>query len=165
MALWRDTTQKQYAVHLQKWQLYCCKKQVDMFSPAVADFLDFLPTELYETNSRYSTLNSARSALSTNTVEEINGTMSNLEDWSTKSNLLLNSSKTKQMLITTQQMSTAHGLKDLPWYLMLQSREKCLKELLHLSFWEYGSMNISNGLITLNTYLLRAMQCYPLFEN
>ena len=49
----------------------------------------------------------------TKTEEKINGTMFKLEDWSTKSNLLLNGSKTKQMLITTQQMSAAHGLKNL----------------------------------------------------
>ena len=48
----------------------------------------------------------------TNIVEKINGNMSNLEEWAASSNLSLNGSKTKQMLITTQQMSSAHGLKD-----------------------------------------------------
>jgi hypothetical protein len=40
------------------------------------------------------------------------GSVAKLEDWATKSNLLLNGSKTKQMLVTTQQMSTAHDLKN-----------------------------------------------------
>ena len=48
----------------------------------------------------------------TNIVDKINGNMSNLEEWAASSNLSLNGSKTKQMLITTQQMSSAHGLKD-----------------------------------------------------
>ena len=36
---------------------------------------------------------------------ELNNTMRTLEDWSTNSNLLLNEKKTKQMIITRDQMS------------------------------------------------------------
>jgi exonuclease III len=45
-------------------------------------------------------------------ANKLNGTMSTLEDWASKSNLLLNETKTKQMLITTQQMSRAHELEN-----------------------------------------------------
>ena len=64
MASWRESTQKQYAGHLQKWQLFCHRRQVDVFSPPITEVLLFL-TELYDTGASYSTLNSARSALST----------------------------------------------------------------------------------------------------
>ena len=64
MASWRESTQKQYAGHLQKWQRFCYRRKIDMFSPTVAEVLEFL-TELYQSNCSYSTLNSARSALST----------------------------------------------------------------------------------------------------
>lgn len=64
MASWRQSTQKQYAGHLQKWQRFCCRRNIDIFSPSVAEVLDFL-TELFESSCSYSTLNTARSALST----------------------------------------------------------------------------------------------------
>ena len=37
-------------------------------------------------------------------------TMSQLESWASESNLLMNGNKTKQMLLTTSQMSKAHNL-------------------------------------------------------
>ena len=64
MASWRDSTQKQYAGYLQKWQRFCCGLKVDTFSPPVEEVLHFL-TELFEANCGYSALNTARSALST----------------------------------------------------------------------------------------------------
>lgn len=64
MASWRDSTQKQYAGYLQKSQRFCSGRKVDTFSPPVEEVLHFL-TELFEANCRYSTLNTARSALST----------------------------------------------------------------------------------------------------
>ena len=36
--------------------------------------------------------------------------MTTLENWAAESNLVLNEKKTKQMLITTSQMSRVHGL-------------------------------------------------------
>ena len=48
----------------------------------------------------------------TATVHKLNDNICNLEDWATKSNLMLNGSKTKQMLIATQQMSAVHAPKD-----------------------------------------------------
>ena len=48
----------------------------------------------------------------TATVHKLNDNICNLEDWAIKSNLMLNRSKTKQILITTHQMSAADALKD-----------------------------------------------------
>ena len=48
----------------------------------------------------------------TATVHKLNDNICNFEDWATKSNLMLNRSKTKWMLIATKQMSAAHALKD-----------------------------------------------------
>ena len=39
-------------------------------------------------------------------------TISQLESWASESNLLMNRNKTKQMLLTTSQMSKAHNLGD-----------------------------------------------------
>ena len=64
MASWRDSTQKQYAGYLQKWQRFCSGQKVDTLLPPVEEVLHFL-TELLEANCGYSALNTARSALST----------------------------------------------------------------------------------------------------
>ena len=64
MASWQDSTQKQYAGYLQKWQRFCSGRKVDIFSPPVEEVLHFL-TELFEANCGYSALNTARSVLST----------------------------------------------------------------------------------------------------
>ena len=64
MASWRDSTQKQYAGYLQKWQRFCSGRKVDTFSPPIEEVLHFL-TELFEDNCGYSALNTTRSALST----------------------------------------------------------------------------------------------------
>ena len=42
----------------------------------------------------------------------MNNTLQSIESWATDSNLLLNETKTKQMLVTTRQMSRAHDLND-----------------------------------------------------
>ena len=44
------------------------------------------------------------------TTVELNDTMRTLKDWSSNLNLLLNGKKTKQMIITTNQMSRQHKL-------------------------------------------------------
>ena len=43
-------------------------------------------------------------------IQTMSKTICNLERWAMNSNLLLNGEKTKQMLITTPQMSRVHGL-------------------------------------------------------
>lgn len=51
-------------MYLNKWKEFCGKLHIDIFSPTVQQVLTFL-TDLYEANASYSTLNTARSALST----------------------------------------------------------------------------------------------------
>ncbi|CAB3982878.1 Hypothetical predicted protein [Paramuricea clavata] len=46
-------------------------------------------------------------------VQEMNDNIQTLETWVTESNLLLNENKTKQMLISTRQMSRTHNLGDI----------------------------------------------------
>ncbi|XP_068726484.1 uncharacterized protein [Montipora capricornis] len=63
MASWRSGTQKQYKVYLEKWILFCREREVNYCSPPISDALEFL-MGLYAQGLGYSTLNTARSALS-----------------------------------------------------------------------------------------------------
>ncbi|XP_074636846.1 uncharacterized protein LOC141894991 [Acropora palmata] len=58
---WRPSTQKQYAVYLKKWTVFCRERQITAYSPTLMDVLEFLHTQLHLS---YSALNTARSALS-----------------------------------------------------------------------------------------------------
>ena len=58
---WRPCTQKQYAVYLKKWAVFCCERQITAYSLTLMDVLEFLHTQLHLS---YSALNTARSALS-----------------------------------------------------------------------------------------------------
>ena len=64
LASWRSGTQKQYETYINKWLNYCCERELDSLHPSVADVIQFLTT-LFEKNLSYSSLNTARSALST----------------------------------------------------------------------------------------------------
>ena len=64
MSSWKPGTQRQYNVYLHKWSHLCAERQVNSLSPTVTDILHFLHT-LYRQDLFYSTLNTARSALST----------------------------------------------------------------------------------------------------
>ena len=64
LASWRSGTQKQYQTYINKWVNYCCERELDSLHPSVADVIQFLTT-LFEKNLSYSSLNTARSALST----------------------------------------------------------------------------------------------------
>lgn len=64
MNSWRDTTKKQYKCYIKKWFAYVNARNMNSDSLSVADILDFL-AQLYEDGLGYSTLNTARSALST----------------------------------------------------------------------------------------------------
>ena len=68
---WREGTQKQYRVYLQKWISFCRGRHTDPVQPTVAAAVDFL-TELLDSGLGYSGLNTARCALSTFTVLEGN---------------------------------------------------------------------------------------------
>ena len=54
----------QYQTYINKWLNYCCERELDSLHPSVADVIQFLTT-LFEKNLSYSSLNTARSALST----------------------------------------------------------------------------------------------------
>jgi hypothetical protein len=64
MQSWRGSTKKQYACYINQWTAFCAEKQVDNICPPVASVLDFL-TELYHKGLKHSSINTARSALST----------------------------------------------------------------------------------------------------
>lgn len=63
MASWRAGTKKQYKTYLEKWLLFCHEREVDYCSPPISAALEFL-MGLYAQGLGYSTLNTARSALS-----------------------------------------------------------------------------------------------------
>ena len=63
LASWRDGTKSQYQTHLLKWFAYCKDKSCNILSPPVAVALDFLAT-LFHSGLSYSSINTARSALS-----------------------------------------------------------------------------------------------------
>ena len=63
MASWRSSTQKQYKTYIEQWVKFCGDRKINCHSPQIGEALDFL-AGLYDKNLRYSTLNTARSALS-----------------------------------------------------------------------------------------------------
>ena len=38
---WRPSTQKQYAVYLKKWAVFCRERQITAYSPILMDVLEF----------------------------------------------------------------------------------------------------------------------------
>ena len=62
-ASWRDSTKSQYQSSLNKWLDFCIQKGIDIISPSVAEAMGFF-TILCEGNLSYSSINTARSALS-----------------------------------------------------------------------------------------------------
>jgi integrase len=64
MASWRSGTQRQYGVYIRKWKKFCSQRKVNYLRASVGLGLDFL-AELFEGGLSYSTINTARSALST----------------------------------------------------------------------------------------------------
>ena len=63
VASWREGTTSQYQTYLQKWLEFCKQKHCDVLSPPLPLTLDFL-SMLYEKGLSYSTINTARSMLS-----------------------------------------------------------------------------------------------------
>ena len=60
---WRDSTKKQYSSCIKKWVCYCNERKIDTIYISVMAGLDFL-THLFDSGLGYSTINTARSALS-----------------------------------------------------------------------------------------------------
>ncbi len=63
MAAWRDSRKKQYKTYINKWFLFCSTNNSDPIHPSISTALAFL-TSLYEKGLSYSSINIARSALS-----------------------------------------------------------------------------------------------------
>ena len=61
---WRGKTQAQYSTYLNKWADFCNKRNENPLCAPVAVCLDYL-VSLYEDGLSYSTINTARSAIST----------------------------------------------------------------------------------------------------
>ena len=61
---WRSSTKKQYLSYIHKWILFCQKNNFDLVTTEATYVVEFL-TELYSKGLTYSTINTARSALST----------------------------------------------------------------------------------------------------
>lgn len=62
MESWRSGTTKQYRVYLDKWTSFATARNENPIHPTVANVIEFL-TQLYDTGSSYSAINTARSAL------------------------------------------------------------------------------------------------------
>ena len=69
MASWREGTKVQYDTYIRKWVDYCKQAKCDLVSPPVSVAFDFL-TSLFDTGLSYSSINTARSALSSVLVIE-----------------------------------------------------------------------------------------------
>jgi len=63
MNSWRKSTQKQYSAYIFKWIKYARENSYSVIHPKLTEALDFL-TFLFDSGLNYSTLNTARSALS-----------------------------------------------------------------------------------------------------
>ena len=63
MSSWRQSTNKQYSVYINKWVQFCCEQNVDNVHLPVTLVLQFLQSLLAQGLS-YSALNTARSAIS-----------------------------------------------------------------------------------------------------
>ena len=63
LASWREGTKSQYQSNVNKWISYCDANDISVFSPNLPQALDFL-SKLYNENDSYSTINTAKSALS-----------------------------------------------------------------------------------------------------
>ena len=75
-ASWRDSTAKQYAVYLKKWDLFCADNFIDPLAPSEVSVVQFL-TELFNKGESYSALNTARSALSAFITDSLGFTIGN----------------------------------------------------------------------------------------
>ena len=73
---WRSSTLKQYGSYLRRWFIFCREGEDNPFSPHVNTVLRFL-THLYNTGLSYSTINSARSSISTISLNNDNISIGN----------------------------------------------------------------------------------------
>ena len=73
LSSWRECTQKQYQVYLDKWQSYAGNWNINPFYPSVNNVIEFLQ-ELFDKGLSYSSIiiNTARSTLSSFVILEGN---------------------------------------------------------------------------------------------
>ena len=71
---WSDGTQKQYKLYIKQWIDFCCERQADPYNPPLTTVLDFL-VNLHEKGLKYTTINTARSAISAITLSEDKNTI------------------------------------------------------------------------------------------
>ena len=71
---WSESTHKQYEPHIKRWTTFCDQREINPFDPSVTSLLDFL-IELHEKGLAYSTLNTARSAISAFTIPKDNSSI------------------------------------------------------------------------------------------
>ena len=64
MSSWRTGTKKQYITYIGKWMDFCREREINKYTPTLNQALSFLMT-LYNQGLSYSTINTARSAMST----------------------------------------------------------------------------------------------------
>lgn len=63
MASWRHTTKQQYGTYYKKWVCFCREKSINQINPSLHDIISFL-TKLHQSGLGYSTINTAKSMLS-----------------------------------------------------------------------------------------------------
>ena len=63
MSSWRTGTKKQYQTFIRRWIQYTVEREIDKFHPSLGDVLNFF-TSLFDKGLGYSSLNTARGALS-----------------------------------------------------------------------------------------------------
>jgi hypothetical protein len=83
-----------------------------LFNLYVSDLQDRLPSSVttFQYADDTTIYSSSRPTELHITAEELNSSLNIVSSWSSKSNLALNPSKTKAMLLSTRQMSRVHGL-------------------------------------------------------
>ena len=63
MSSWKKGTTKQYDVYFDKWTRFCVEQKVHPIEPTIIQVMEFC-THLFEKGLAYSTINTARCALS-----------------------------------------------------------------------------------------------------
>ena len=59
-----DGTSKQYKLHIDKWIQYCNENNIQSFKASIVQGIEFLTKVYHDTNGGYSTINTARLAIS-----------------------------------------------------------------------------------------------------
>ena len=74
---------------------------------------------------------------------DLNNSLCNLEEWSSNANLVISSSKTKMMVLSTKQLSSAHAIEHL--HMKIAVNNENMSVFLVLNSWERILINIRNG--------------------